>query len=178
MGVSVLKVARRTGHLTAEFARTLTRMARDAVNMPELARVLRTTDLSNFRATETAITNYARTVRGSEIFPVVAKLNDISRATSPSEAVRLMKYVRTTENLDDIAAMSAKLGKKTRGIIAITGKAALRLFKTSLNILEFIIEKILWFLGWLATLLGMGATKRIFRRRRAAPATGGMGGLR
>jgi hypothetical protein len=177
VGVSVLKVARRTGHLTAEFAGTLIRKTRDAVNMPELARVLRATDLSNLRATEAAVSNYAKGVRGAEIFPIIAKLNDVSRATSPSEAVRLMKYVRTTENLDDIAAMSAKLGKKTRGVIALTGKAALRLFKTGLNIIEFIIEKIIWFLGWLATLLGMGATRRLFRRR-AAPAAGGLGGFR
>jgi hypothetical protein len=41
---------------------------------------------------------------------------------------------------------------------------------------EFIIDKIVWVIGWLATLLGMGATKRIFRGARSAPAT--TGGLR
>ena len=91
----------------------------------------------------------------------------------------MMKYVRTTKDLDDVAAMSARFGKKTRGIMAITGKTALRLFKTTLNILEFIIEKIVWFLGWLGTLLGMSLTKRIFRgvRRSARAAPSGGGGL-
>lgn len=180
VGVSILKVAKRTGHLTADFARTLTRMTRDAVNLPELGRVLRNTNLADLRATENAVTSYARTVRGAEIFPVIGKLGDISRATSPAETVRLMKYVRTTENLDDIARMSARYGKKTRGIVELTGKAALRAFKTTLNIIEFIIEKIIWFIGWLGTLLGMSATKRIFRggRRSSAPSTSGMGGFR
>jgi hypothetical protein len=181
-GVSILKVAKRTGHLTVEFAQTLTRMTRDAVNMPELTRVLRNTNLGDLRATEGAITSYARTVRGAEIFPVLGKLGDVSRATSPAETVRLMKYVRSTENLDDIAAMSAKYRKKTRGIIELTGKASLRAFKTALNIIELIIEYILWFLGWLATLFGMGATKRVFRGARgggaAARSTGGIGGAR
>jgi hypothetical protein len=180
-GVSILKVAKRSGHLTVEFGRTLTRMTRDAVNLPELGRVLRNTNLSDLRATEAAVTSYAKTVKGAEIFPVVAKLNDISRVTSPSETVRLLKYVRTTENLDDIARMSARYGKKTRGIIEITGKAALRAFKTGLNIIEFIIEKILWFLGWLATLFGVGATKRVVRgvrgSRSAHAASGGGGGI-
>jgi hypothetical protein len=184
-GVSILKVAKRSGHLTAEFGRTLTRMTRDAVNLPELGRVLRNTNLSDMRATEAAITSYAKTVKGAEIFPVIARLNDISRVTSPAETVRLLKYVRTTENLDDIARMSARYGKKTRGIIEITGKASLRAFKTGLNIIEFIIEKILWFLGWLATLFGMAGTRRVFRGMRgggggggAAPAGGGIGGAR
>ena len=179
LGVSILKVAKRAGTLTVDFARTLTRLTREAVHTQELARVLRATDLHDLAATERAISEYARTVRGAEIFPVLGKLADISRDAGPAEAVRMMKYVRTTKDLDDIAAMSARFGKKTRGIIAITGKTALRLFKTTLNILEFIIEKIVWFLGWLGTLLGMSLTKRIFRgvRRSARAAPSGGGGL-
>lgn len=177
LGVSILKVAKRAGTLTVDFARTLTRLTRDAVNFPELARVLRGTNLGDLRATERAITDYAKGVRGAEIFPVVGKLADISRATSPSEAVRMMKFVRSTRDLDDVAAMSARFGKKSRGIMEITGKTALRFFKTTLNILEFIIEKIIWFLGWLGTLLGMSLTKRVFRGVRRAPApTGGLRG--
>lgn len=176
VGVSILKVARRAGTLTLDFARTLTRLTRDAVNFPELARVLKGVNLSDVRATERAVSEYARGVRGAELFPVINKLADISRATSPSEAVRMLKYVRTTKDLDDVAAMSARFGKKTRGIMEITGKTALRLFKTTLNIIEFIIEKIIWFLGWLGTLLGMSLTKRVFRAARSAPTAGG--GLR
>jgi hypothetical protein len=172
LGVSILKVAKRAGTLTIDFARTLTRLTRDAVNGQELARVLKGVDLTDLRATERAVTEYARTVKGAEIFPVLSKLADISRAAGPGEAVRLLKYGRSTKDLDDIAAMSARLGKKTRGVVELTGKTALRFFKTSLNILEFLIEKILWLVGWLATLLGMSATKRIFRGARTARTPG------
>jgi hypothetical protein len=174
LGVSVLKVAKRAGTLTVDFARTLTRLTRDAVNTPELLRVLRGTNLRDVRATEEAITAYARGVRTAEIGPVLRRLEELSRNTSPSEAVRLLRYVHTTKDLDDVTVMSARLGKKTRGIVELTGKAALRLFKTSLNILEFLIEKILWLGGWLLTLLGMSATKRVFRGIRAAPSGGGL----
>jgi len=176
LGVSILKVAKRAGTLTLDFARTLTRLTRTAVNGPELARVLKGVDLTDLRATERAVSEYARTVRGAEIFPVLGKLADISRAAGPAEAVRLLKYVRSTKDLDDIAAMSARLGKKTRGVVELTGKTALRFFKTSLNIFEFIVEKIVWFIGWLAGLLGMSATKRVFRGARTARVPSG--GLR
>ncbi len=66
--------------------------------------------------------------------------------------MRLLRYVRTTENLDDITAMSARLGKKTRGVIELTGKTSLRAFRTALNIFEFLSKWFLGFLAWLATI--------------------------
>ena len=163
-GVSLLKVAKRAGTLTVEFARELTRLVGRAVNTPELARVLRTTNLRDFKATEEAITSYARSVKQAEIFPVLGRLGTMSSNAGPAETVRLMRYVHSTKELDDVAVMSGKLGKKTRGVIELTGKASLRAFKTSLNILEFLIEKILAFGAWLLGLLGLSALRRVVRR--------------
>ena len=163
-GVSLLKVATRAGTLTAEFARELTRLVGRAVDTPELARVLRATNLRDLRATEEAITSYARGVKKAEIFPVLGRLGTMSSNAGPAETVRLMRYVRSTGELEDVAAMTGKFGKKTRGIIELTGKASLRAFKTSLNVLEFLIEQILAFGAWLLGLLGLSATRRVFRR--------------
>ncbi|MGQ0741322.1 MAG: hypothetical protein ACT4OG_03375 [Alphaproteobacteria bacterium] len=164
-GVSLLKAARRAGTLTAEFAGELTRLVSRAVNTPELARVLRTTNLRDLRATEAAVTQYARGVRQAEIFPVLGRLGDISKTAGPAETVRLMRYVRSTNDLENVSAMSARFGKKTRGVIELTGKTSLRAFKTALNVLEFIIERILAFAAWLLGLLGLSAARRVVRRR-------------
>lgn len=164
-GVSLLKVAKRAGTLTVEFARELTRLVGRAVNTPELTRVLRSTNLRDLRATEEAITSYAHGVKKAEIFPVLGRLGTISSNAGPAETVRLMRYVHSTGELEDVAAMSGKLGKKTRGVIELTGKASLRAFKTSLNVLEFLIEKILAFGAWLLGLLGMSALRGLTRRR-------------
>jgi len=165
LGVSLVKVAHRAGTLTADFARTLTRLSREAVNMDDLGRTLRATDLTNLKATEEAVAGVARNIGDAKIFPVVADLGQLARNAGPGETVKLMRYVRTTEDLQDVTAMSAKLGTKTRGVMEITGKASLRAFKTSLNIIEFLIEQILAFLAWLLGLLGLGAGKRILRGR-------------
>jgi hypothetical protein len=84
----------------------------------------------------------------------------------PGETVRLLRYVRTTENLDDITSMSARLGKKTRGVIELTGKTSLRAFRTALNVFEFLVEWMIGFISWLATILSLALLKRIFRRQR------------
>ncbi|MEY4879696.1 MAG: hypothetical protein RJB62_1165 [Pseudomonadota bacterium] len=166
LGVSIIKVAARAGTLTVDFARTLQRLARDAVRPQELATILRSTRLTDLRATEEALVAYARNARQADIFPVMAKLGELGNTVGPGETVRLLRYVRTTENLDDITSMSARLGKKTRGVIELTGKTSLRAFRTALNVFEFLVEWMIGFISWLATILSLALLKRIFRRQR------------
>jgi hypothetical protein len=168
----VLKVAARAGTLTAEFAGVLLRLVRDAANPSQLATIVRSTRLTDLRATENAFTAYARGVREAEIFRVVDRLGELGGHVGPGETVRLMRYVRSSENLDDITAMSARFGKKTRGIIELTGRTSLRAFRLSLNVIEFLVEWIAAFFAWLATIIGLSLTRRIIRGhgRRRAPA--------
>ena len=163
LGVSILKVAGRAGTLTADFARVLLRLVRDAVNTPELDRVLKTANLRDATATEAAITAYARGLKQAQIFPVLERLGEIGRGAGPGESVRLLKYVRNTEDLDNIAVMSTRLGKKTRGIIELTGRTSLRAFKTTLNIVQFLVERIVAFGAWLLSLLGSAIGRRLVR---------------
>ena len=162
-GVSVLKAAKKTGTLTADFARRLTRIVEDAVDFREVGRIAKTTDLGDLRATEHAFSDFSRTVKTGEIVPVFRRIGTIGENAGPAETVRLMRYVHSERDLDDVAKMSGKLGKKTRGVIAITGKTALRAFKTSLNIFEFLIENIIAFGAWLLGLLGLGIGRRVIR---------------
>ncbi len=165
IGVTLLKVAAKTGSLTADFSRTLTRMVGDAVNFPGLRQTLRSVSLTDSAATREAVTVYARSINTAELAPVVARMNDIRGNAGAAETVRLMRYVDNTEDLEDIAGMSAALGRKTRGVAEITGKSSLRAFKTTLNIVEFIIRNIIAFLSWLGSLILFAFGRRIVRRR-------------
>ncbi len=151
VGVTLLKVAAKTGSLTVDFSRVLVRLVGDAVNFPGLAQTLRSVRLSDSAATREAITTYARSINTAELAPVIARMGDMRRSAGASESVRLMRYVRSTDNLDDVAHMSTVLGRKTRGVIEITGKTSMRAFRTTLRIAEFIIRNIIAFLSWLGS---------------------------
>lgn len=168
-GVSIMKAAKRAGRLTKDFGEALLRMTRDAVNMPALREALRTTDLTDLARTQRVLTDYAKTVRGAELFPVLSRIGDMNKAVGPAETIRLMRYVKTTENLDDVAVMSARYGTKTRGIIELTGKASLRAFKTAFRAVEFIAQYIIWFVAWIGGLFAMTLLRglRLFNLRRA-----------
>lgn len=58
---------------------------------------------------------------------------------------------------------------KTRYVISLSGKVALRAFKTSLNIFEFPLENIIAVGAWLQGLFGLGAGRRILRAVRHRP---------
>jgi len=168
-GVSIMKAAKRAGRLTKEFGELLLRMTRDAVNMPALREALRTTDLTDIAKTQRVLTDYSRTVKGAAIFPVLTRIGDMNKTVGPAETIRLMKFVKTGENLDEVAVMSARYGTKTRGIIELTGKASLRAFKTAFRAVEFIAKYVIWFVVWIAGLAGMTLLRGIrFFARRAA----------
>ena len=161
--VSLLKVAAKTGSLTADFSRTLTRMVGDAVNFPGLQQTLRSVRLSDSAATREAVTTYARSINTAELAPIVARMNDVRNNAGAAESVRLMRYVRNSDDLDDIAGMSASLGRKTRGVAEITGKTSLRSFRTTMRIVEFILENILAFLAWLGSAVTLFLSRTIFK---------------
>lgn len=169
-GVSLVKAAKRTGRLTKEFATTLTRLTTDAVNMPLLRQTLRSTDLTDLTKTQRVFSDYGRNVRAAKLLPVLGRLGEVNKVVGPAETIRLMKFVKTGEHLDDVAAMTKRFGLKSRGIIELTGKVALRSFKTSFRLIEWIAEGIYGLIVWIGGLIVMAAMRgvRIFGRRRTA----------
>ncbi|MGD1935494.1 MAG: hypothetical protein ACFB0Z_13510 [Candidatus Phaeomarinobacter sp.] len=166
VGVSLLKVAKKAGTMTKSFTKELGQLVSRAVDFPALRRTLSDVSLANPNATRRAIGTYADNVKGAELFPVLARMDDMRTTVGPAESVRLMKYVKNTRDLDNVADMSKTLGVKTRGIIELTGKTSLRAFKGAINILRWMVEWV-WalgaaILGW----LGLAGSRRVMKRRR------------
>ena len=59
------------------------------------------------------------------------------------------------------AAMSEKLGDKTRAVVELTGKRSLDAFNTSLTAFEFLLEHMVGFGAWLIALFGLAVGRRI-----------------
>jgi hypothetical protein len=154
-GISLVKAARRTGRLTSEFATSLTRLTSDAVNMPLLRRTISGVDLTDLTRTQRVIGDYGRNVRAARLMPVLSRMGEISNRVGPAETVRLMKFVKTGENLDDVSDMTKRFGLKSRGIMELTGKIALRSFKTSFRIMEWVAGQIIGLLAWTGGLILM-----------------------
>jgi hypothetical protein len=167
IGVSLIKVAKKAGTLSARFAAEITRLTSDAVRFDLLREVLKGVDLADISATRRAVSDYAGGVSFARLTPVLDNVAALERNAGPAETVRLMKYVESGDDLANVTKMSATLGSKTRGVIELTGKTSLRAFKTVANL-------ILWAADWAWALVAaagaalLGAAGRRVRRRRTA----------
>jgi hypothetical protein len=155
-GVSFVKFAKRAGHLTAGLTAQLLRLTDEAVDMPGFKAALRRIDLGDPAGSWKALSDYAAGVRGARVFDVLGKMEDIRAVTGTTEALRLLKRMERIEDIDDIHGLSKVAGKRTRGVIELTGKTSLRAVKTTAHVLqiafEYVWPLVLWVGGLLAAI--------------------------
>lgn len=148
-GVSVLKAARRAGTMTAEFAADLAR------------RIARTGEKGAVRleahAANPRFGGRATTVVSGEGLAALAsassELRAVGTAVGAGETVRLMKYVRNVDELPELRRFTTRFGTKSRAVAEMTGKASLRVFKTTLRVGEMLIRHLVAALLWFGGLL-------------------------
>lgn len=177
-GLSFVKFAKRSGHLTAAFAARLTRLAGEAIDMPALKQALRRVNPADPFGSWAALATYARTVKGARLFDLLGKMEDIRAAVGTAEALRILKRVETLEEIDDLHGLAKVAGKRTRGVMELTGKTSLRAIKYTANVLQILFEYVWALVLWIAGLLAavalsvavsawrLGRTAWRFARRR------------
>jgi hypothetical protein len=113
-GATALRVARRTGDLSPALLARVTALARGAVRPDALA------DWARGRAPLERAVDGARLAALSTL---AADLGRVARATSPGEALRLMRHVDSAEDAARLARLSEAAGQATRGTLDALGKS-------------------------------------------------------
>ena len=156
-GVSFVKFARRAGHMSAAFAARLLRLADDAVDLPGLKSTLRTINLADPAGSWARLSKYLSGVKDARVFKVLGKMEDIRAEVGTVEALRLLKRMDRIEDVDDIHSIAKAAGKRTRGVMELTGKTSFRAIKYTANLVQIFFEYvwglILWIGGLLAAIL-------------------------
>lgn len=151
-GLTLVKAARKTGRLGAEFTESLGRMARQN-SFPAVARAARDT---------------AKVERAGGLLHLVRDVGRVEKAAGGRAALDALKIAKEPSDITRVAKLAEKEGSRTRAILKIAGRSAI-----TLAVLAF--DASLWLLGALFAVLGfISALKgvvertalRIFRRRR------------
>lgn len=161
-GASILKAAKRTGNLTVDFGRLLLRQAKETRLVRTLTRPARTSDTvaGTLRAARPETRAVARSSDGAGLIKTVGTIGHVAEAAGPAETVRLMRYVRTAEDLDDVAGMSARFGRNTRAVIELTGKTALRAFRVGVDATRAVFGAVFSFIAWMIGMTAYSLLKR------------------
>lgn len=148
-GATALRVARRTGAMTASLGDDIAGLAVRALRLDRARDVLRGTAEIN------ALVDPAAAVRLSRVASDVGRLTD---AMPVGDAFVVLRYADNTDDLARIARVASAAGDETRGTIAILGKARVLRLTTRLTdmalltaaLLAALAGQILSFVLWLA----------------------------
>ncbi|WP_420393512.1 hypothetical protein [Acuticoccus sp.] len=152
--VSVLKVAKRTGNLTAAFTARLLRLASAATRQADApATAVRTAGVG--------ATPIARVAARAELRSTLSAIGTAAENAGPADTVKLLRYVRTTDDARELATFTSRFGRRSRAVAELTGKTTLRAFRVSLRGLRLLFAFLYSFIAWLAGLIALRLVKRV-----------------
>ena len=152
-GLTLVKVARKSGRLSAEFAENVGRMLRQA-SLPAIARGARET---------------VKGGRAGGLLHLVRDMGRVEKAAGGRAALDALRLAREPRDITRIARLAEKEGSRTRAILKIAGRSALTLAFLTFDVAGWILGAILAVFGLVSTLKSTveRMTLRILRRRKS-----------
>ncbi|GAB5374694.1 MAG: hypothetical protein AcusKO_11560 [Acuticoccus sp.] len=165
VGVSVLKVARRTGNLTVAFGTRLMRLARAAARPAgrgvQVASAARVSDVA--LAPAGAVAGLGRTAARAELGRALGAVSRAADNAGPANTVRLMRTVRTTADAEELATFTGRFGRRSRAVAELTGKTTLRGFRAALRGMRLLVAFLWSLVAWVAGLIALRAARFVVR---------------
>jgi len=150
-GTSIIKASVKTQQLTRGFQKSLIKIGRQVFDWPLFTRSLKKNNYN--------IPNLQRAVKiayhPDAIKPlrkIAEQINSIRSSTSLADAVHLLKYVDSPHDLSQLKKVSLKYRYKTKGLMKLVGKSALRTVRVLKKTSRLILAILTSFLSGLLSL--------------------------
>ncbi|MCG5239736.1 hypothetical protein [Azospirillum doebereinerae] len=124
-GLSLTKLARRTGKLTAKFQAEMGGIVLRAVDIPAFRRAVAGIPWYRMDELAAAAGRHAARVDGAAIRRTMASLGEIGAATSPARTLSILRHVDGVTDLRNAERAAKLLGKPVSGALRLTGRALL-----------------------------------------------------
>jgi hypothetical protein len=169
VGLSLIKVARKTGRIGARFAAWIGRALRGVVDTSVLGRALATASITEPAVAVRAVREAVKVEKVEELARVVGDVGRVEAKAGTQAALDSVKLAEGPADMSRFARLAEAEGGKTRAIIKLVGRAAI-----TLSILAF--DLFSWAFATLLALLGLASavkrtterlTLRVIRRRKA-----------
>lgn len=122
-GTSIIKFAAKTQKITLRFQKYLVKLGRNIFEWPVFTRIAKQgKGLKNLRR---AAKQAYHPEAVKPLQEIAKSVNTIRKSSSIADAVHLLKYVETTDDLRRLEKVSLKYGSKTKGLFKLLGKTAL-----------------------------------------------------
>jgi hypothetical protein len=162
VGVSLAKVARKTGRLSANLAETIGRSLRSVVDWPKLRTAIAGVSISEPALAIRAAREAVKVEKAGGLLHLVRDVGRIQSKAGTKAALDGLKIAESPREVSRLARLAEAAGGKTRAILKVAGRGAIMLTFA-------VIDLALWIGGALLTVLGFvvslkSSTERITQR--------------
>jgi len=168
VGLTVVKVARRMGRLSAEMAAWVNQAAVDIVDWAKLRNAVGSASIVRPVAGWRAVRQAVRPDKAQALARLAEDVGNVQAKAGTRAALDGLKLARGPGDLSRVAALAAAKGGKTRAILKLLGRGAIMLTVGVLNLAMWIFWAVATALSFVVSLKRAAerATERYCARRR------------
>lgn len=162
VGVSLAKVARKTGRLSANLAETIGRSLRSVVDWPKLRTAIAGVSISEPALAIRAAREAVKVEKAGGLMHLVRDVGRVQSKAGTKAALDGLKIAESPREVSRLARLAEAAGGKTRAILKVAGRGAIMLTFA-------VVDLALWIGGALLTVLGFvvslkSTTERVTQR--------------
>lgn len=168
VGLSLAKVARKTGSLSAEFAASLGRVLRGAVDWQPLRRAATTVSLSEPAQAARAVREAVKIERAGGLVQLARNVGRVESAAGGRAALDGLKIAKEPRDVARVARLAETEGSRTRAILKIAGRSAIAVAGLAFDAATWVLGAMIAIFGFVSALKSATerAALRFFRWRR------------
>ncbi|MBO0758088.1 MAG: hypothetical protein J2P54_19755, partial [Bradyrhizobiaceae bacterium] len=169
VGLSVIKVAIKTGRMGGRLAVWIARGLRQTVDMSVLRRALATASVTEPAVAVRAAREAVKVEKLEDLNRVVSDVGRVEVSAGSQAALDTVKLAESPSDMARFATLAEAEGGKTRAILKLVGRAAITLSIVAFDLFSWVLATLLALLGFAGTVKRMTErmTLRVIRRRKA-----------
>ena len=162
VGLSLAKVARKSGRLSADLAAYIGRIVRQVVDWGQLKKAIAGVSISEPQLAIRAAREAVKIERAGGLVQLARDVGRVQGKAGTQAALDGLKIAETPREMSRVAKLAEKQGNRTRAILKVAGRGAIALTMAAFDLG-------VWILGALLTLFGLvsslkSATERTTQR--------------
>jgi hypothetical protein len=162
VGLTLVKVARKTGRIGSRMTSWISRSVRDIVDWTAFPRAIRTASITEPALAVRAVREAVKVEKAQDLVRLVGDVGRVQAKAGTQAALDGLKLAEGPRDMSRVARLAAAKGGKTRAIIKLAGRGAILLTVGTFNLATWILWAILTVFGFVSSLKRM--TERMTER--------------
>ncbi|MFN0262403.1 hypothetical protein ACKTEK_00855 [Tepidamorphus sp. 3E244] len=163
-GMSTVKVVHRTRRLSPTLTKQVTRLGRNAVDMSALRSMTGSLKKLDLVAAQRSARLMLKPGPARALRQLGDDVSTLGRNTGYRGTLQVLESADSARDIQRVARVSKTFGRRTRGVLAVLGGAALSLASIATTATMWMISAIIWLVSaaWMISRFGVWTLRRIF----------------